>query len=82
MAIYMQQLLKKAGQNIPTSKPNLEINLDHPVIERLKNENDENEFNEWVYLLFDQAILAEGGQLEDSAGFVRRMNNILLTFAQ
>ncbi len=82
MAIYMQQLLKKAGQNIPTSKPNLEINLDHPVIERLKNENDENEFNEWVYLLFDQAILAEGGQLEDSAGFVRRMNNILLTFAK
>ena len=82
LSLYMQQLLKQAGQEIPTSKPILEINLDHPVVKQMKSEKDEARFKEWSTLLLEEAILTEGGQLEDPAGFVHRMNDIMLALAE
>ncbi|WBS01276.1 molecular chaperone HtpG [Pseudoduganella sp. SL102] len=73
------RMLKAAGQNAPESKPILEINPNHPLVTRLKYENEESgKFGDWSHLLFDQALLAEGGTLEDPAAFVRRMNEMLL----
>ena len=72
----LARLLKAAGQKVPDSKPILEINPEHPVVQRLKYE--EKRFNDWSAVLFDQALLAEGGQLEDPAAFVRRVNALLL----
>ncbi len=76
MALYMQHLLKQAGHEIPTSKPVLEVNPTHPMLTRMKLEPDEDRFQQWAQVLFDQAILAEGGQLEDPAGFVSRLNRL------
>jgi molecular chaperone HtpG len=69
-------MLKAAGQSVPTSKPILEINPKHPVVLRLKTE--EKKFDDWTAVLFDQALLAEGGQLDDPAGFVKRINSLML----
>lgn len=77
MSEHLKRMLKQAGQNAPESKPVLELNPDHPFIQRLKIET--SHFDEWVNVLFDQAVLAEGGQLDDPAGFVRRLNMLLLT---
>jgi molecular chaperone HtpG len=77
MSEHLKRMLKQAGQNAPDTKPILELNPEHPFIQRLKIET--NHFDEWVNVLFDQAVLAEGGQLEDPAGFVRRLNMLLLT---
>lgn len=77
MSEHLKRMLKQAGQNAPDTKPILELNPDHPFIQRLKIES--GHFDEWVNVLFDQAVLAEGGQLEDPAGFVRRLNMLLLT---
>jgi len=76
MALYMQHLLKQAGHEVPASKPVLEVNPNHPLITKMKLEPDEDRFNDWARLLFDQAVLAEGGQLEDPAGFVKRLNQL------
>jgi molecular chaperone HtpG len=81
MALYMQHLLKQAGHSMPASKPVLEINPTHPMIERMKDQIDEDRFADWTSLLFDQAILAEGGQLEDPAGFVSRLNELMFDMA-
>jgi molecular chaperone HtpG len=70
------RMLKAAGQNAPDMKPILEINPEHPLLSKLKD--DDQKFDEWTNLLFDQALLAEGGQLNDPAGFVKRMNHLLL----
>ena len=78
MALHMQQLMKQAGHAVPTAKPSLEINPEHPVLQRLEGESDEQRMKDWSQLLFDQALLAEGGQLEDAAGFVQRLNGILM----
>lgn len=77
MSEHLKRMLKQAGQNAPDSKPILELNPEHPLVQRLKIEKDH--FDEWVHVLFDQAQLAEGGQLEDPSGFVRRLNMLLLT---
>jgi molecular chaperone HtpG len=77
----LERMLKAAGQNVPSSKPVLEINLRHPLVQRLKDESDENRFTDWSHILFDQATLAEGGQLDDPAGFVKRLNELMLTLA-
>jgi molecular chaperone HtpG len=69
-------MLKAAGQSAPDSKPILEINPDHPLVQRLKYE--EAKFDDWAHILFDQALLAEGGALTDPSGFVRRLNDMLL----
>ncbi len=79
MALHMQQLLKQAGHDVPSSKPVLEINPEHAVVQRMDNEPDEDRFADWVSLLYDQAVLAEGGVLDDGAGFVRRLNDMLLS---
>lgn len=78
MALYMQQLMKQAGQEIPSSKPTLEINIEHPIYKKLQAEKDKGKFADWASLIFDQALLAEGGQLEDPSGFVKRMNKLML----
>ncbi len=72
----LARLLKAAGQKVPASQPILEINPDHPVVQRLKYEG--KGFDDWSAVLFDQALLAEGGQLEDPAAFVRRVNALML----
>ena len=76
MSATLERMLKQAGQNVPTRKPVLEINPDHPLVQRLKSED--GRFDDWSSLLFDQATLADGGKLEDPVGFVRRMNDLLL----
>lgn len=78
MALYMQQLMKQAGQEMPSSKPIFEINPTHPMLVKMEAETDDDRFAEWTSILFDQAILAEGGQLEDPAGFVSRLNKLML----
>jgi molecular chaperone HtpG len=72
----LMRMLKASGQNAPESKPILEINPDHPLVQRLKYE--EAKFDDWANILFDQAMLAEGGSLADPAGFVKRLNDMLL----
>ena len=78
MGMHLERLLKQAGQKVPTSKPILEVNAHHPLVQRLRNESDETRFGGWAQVLFDQALLAEGGQLEDPAGFVKRLNQLVL----
>lgn len=77
MALYMQHLMKQAGHELPTSKPVLEINPGHTLVRRMEEETAEDRFADWARILFDQAILAEGGQLEDPAAFVNRLNRMI-----
>jgi molecular chaperone HtpG len=81
MSTNLERMLKAAGQNLPVSRPVLEINPRHPIVQRLSDETDEDRFAAWSHILFDQATLAEGGQLDDPAGFVRRLNDVMLTLA-
>ena len=81
MSMNLERLLKAAGQKVPDSKPILEINPKHPIVQGLKYEGDEGRFADWSHILFDQALLAEGGQLEDPASFVKRLNEMLLRMA-
>ena len=78
MALHMQQLLKQAGHELPSTKPVLEVNPTHPILDLMDKEQDDERFGDWAHLLLDQALLADGGQLEDSAGFVKRMNEMFL----
>jgi molecular chaperone HtpG len=78
MAVHMQQMLKQAGHDVPASKPDLEINPGHMLVSRLKDEADEARFTSWSNVLLDQAMLSEGGQLEDPVAFVNRLNDLLL----
>jgi molecular chaperone HtpG len=78
MALYMQQLMKQAGHAMPSSKPILEINPTHPLLVRMESEADDEQFKDWASILFDQALLAEGGHLEDPAGFVHKLNALML----
>ena len=72
----LARILKAAGQKAPEMKPILEINPKHPAVQRLKYE--ETHFADWAHLLLEQATLAEGGTLEDPAGFVKRINALML----
>ncbi len=78
MASHMQRLLKQAGHEVPGSKPILEINPTHPLVQRIEAETDQARVDDLALLLLEQAQLAEGGQLEDPAAFVRRMNSLLV----
>jgi molecular chaperone HtpG len=83
MSGHLARLLKAAGQNAPASAPLLELNPHHPLVLRLRDEAaDSPRFSDWAHLLFEQALLAEGGQLEDPAAFVRRVNGLLLDAAR
>jgi molecular chaperone HtpG len=75
---HLERLLKAAGQSVPVVKPILEINPSHPLLERLKGLQDETKLQEWSQLLFEQSLLAEGGTLQDPAGFVKRLNQLML----
>lgn len=79
MGLEMQRILQAAGQSIPDSKPIFEINPEHPLIKRLHGIQDDSQFSDWVNVLFDQSVLAEGGQLDNPADFISRMNKLLLT---
>jgi molecular chaperone HtpG len=81
MSTHLERLLKSAGQKVSAGRPVLEINGRHPLLQRLKRETDGPRFADWSHVLFDQALLAEGGQLEDPADFVRRLNELLLGLA-
>jgi molecular chaperone HtpG len=74
----LERMLKAAGQQVNASKPILEVNPTHPLLEKLKAGVAESEFEDWSHLLFEQSLLAEGGQLEDPAGFVKRLNALIL----
>ncbi len=78
MSGHLQRLLKAAGQKAPTAKPILELNPHHPLVQRLKDEPQETRVKDWLELLVDQAVLAEGGQLDDPGAFVKRLNGMLL----
>ena len=77
MSMHMQKILKTAGHAMPAAKPTLEINPDHALIKRLRDEKDDAQFTDWTRLLFEQAILAEGGELPDPHAFISRMNKML-----
>jgi molecular chaperone HtpG len=77
MSGNLERLLKQAGQKVTPTKPILEINPHHPMVARLKTE--ETHFEDWSHILFDQALLAEGGHPEDPAAFVKRLNELLLS---
>jgi molecular chaperone HtpG len=83
MSGNLMRMLKAAGQSAPASKPILEINPNHPLVQRLKYENTDvgSKFSDWSHILFDQAMLAEGGNLVNPAAFVKRVNDMLLNQA-
>ena len=74
MALHMQRLLKAAGHDVPSAAPTLEINPSHPLLQRYERDGNDD----LAVLLFEQAQLAEGAALDDPAGFVKRMNSLLL----
>ncbi len=76
MSAHLARMLKQLGQSAPESKPILEVNVGHPLLKRLETE-PEDRFGELAHLLLDQAVLLDGGQLADPAGFVRRMNGLM-----
>ncbi|MBT8049468.1 MAG: molecular chaperone HtpG [Xanthomonadales bacterium] len=78
MALHLQRLLEQAGQDVPDSRPVLELNPGHPLVDRLGAEQEEQRFSDLALVLFEQALLSEGASLEDPADFVRRVNALLL----
>lgn len=81
MGAQMRRLLESAGQKVPESKPTIEINPDHPLVQKLDQESDEARFEDLARVLFEQAHLAEGGTLSDPAAYVGRLNKLLLELA-
>jgi molecular chaperone HtpG len=81
MGAQMRRIMEAAGQPVPESKPILEVNPIHPLLEMLDQEPDEDRFADLASVVFDQANLAEGGQLEDPAAYVSRLNKLLLTLS-
>jgi molecular chaperone HtpG len=82
MGAQMRRIMEAAGQPVPESKPILEINPAHPLVKMLDEEADEDRFADLGHILFDQASLAEGGQLDDPAAYVSRLNKLLLQLAR
>lgn len=81
MGANLQRMLKQLGQEAPATKPIFELNLQHPLVEKLDQEPDEDRFADLSRVLLDQATLAEGGQLEDPAAFVHRLNKLMLSLS-
>ncbi|MGE3772612.1 MAG: molecular chaperone HtpG [Gammaproteobacteria bacterium] len=81
MSANLQRILRAAGQEVPPEQRVLEVNLGHPLLQRLDGEQDEDRFAELALVLFEQAVLAEGGRLEDPAAFVGRVNRLLAAAA-
>jgi len=82
MGAQMRRILEQAGQAMPESKPILELNPEHSLVQKLDQESDEDRFSDLVEILFDQSTLAEGGQLEDPAAYVHRLNKLLLELSK
>ena len=82
MSGNLERILKQAGQEVPSSKPILELNPEHPLLLKLKDEQDDTRFADLAHVLFDQALLSEGGQLDDPASFVKRLNELLLSMSK
>ena len=82
MSRHLERILDAAGQQVTAARPTLEINPDHPMVTRLAQEADAARRQDWAELIFDQAMLSEGGKLEDPAAFVRRMNELIVSLAQ
>nr|WP_185236254.1 molecular chaperone HtpG [Teredinibacter franksiae] len=78
MGAQMRRLLESAGQDVPESKPSIEINPEHPLVQKMDKETDEDRFADFAHVLFDQANLAEGGSLQDPAAYVQRLNKLLM----
>ncbi|PJD94514.1 MAG: molecular chaperone HtpG [Legionella sp.] len=78
MGLEMQRILQSAGQQVPANKPVFEINPEHLLIKRLHDIQDDSQFELWVVMLFEQAVLAEGGQLDNPADFISRVNKLLI----
>ena len=81
MSANLERVLRAAGQAVPNVPLVLEINPAHPIVARLKDETDDARFKDWSHILFDQALLAEGGRLDEPAGFVKRLNELMLALA-
>ncbi|MGY8815422.1 MAG: molecular chaperone HtpG [Gammaproteobacteria bacterium] len=82
MGRQLQQILKASGQSLPETKPILEINPDHPLVLMLEEKLEDKRFDDWSHILFDQALLSEGGKLSDPAGFVKRLNAIFMEMGE
>ena len=78
MGAQMRKIMQASGQEIPETKPIFEINPEHPLLSKLNQESDEERFSDLVTILFGQASLAEGGQLEDPGEFSSKINKLLL----
>lgn len=78
MGAQMRRMMEAAGQALPESKPTMEINIEHPLLQRLDQEADEDRFADLSQILLDQAFLAEGSALEDPASYVARLNKLLV----
>ena len=81
MSRHLERILDAAGQKVDSARPILEINPDHPMVARLAAETEASRQADWANLIFDQALLSEGGRLEDPAAFVRRMNELIVALA-
>ena len=79
LGAQMRRILEAAGQKVPVAKPVLEINVTHPLLQRIESTAEATAFDDLTMLLFDQATLADGGQLAEPAAFVQRLNRLLLT---
>lgn len=75
MSTQLARMLKQAGQDAPETKPILEVNADHPLVKKLV---DSTHFDDLAHILFDQALLAEGGLPDDPAAYVKRVNSLLV----
>ncbi|NNE37912.1 MAG: molecular chaperone HtpG, partial [Gammaproteobacteria bacterium] len=82
MGRHLQQILQASGQQMPEMKPILEINPSHPLVMMLEDSLDSNQIDDWSHILFDQALLSEGGKLEDPATFVKRLNAIFMEMGE
>ncbi|MCB1853204.1 MAG: molecular chaperone HtpG, partial [Gammaproteobacteria bacterium] len=81
MSANLQRVLKQLGQTTPETKPILEVNPDHPLVVKMDQGSDEDVFAELAKILFDQATLSEGGQLDDPAAFVHRLNKLIMSLS-
>ena len=81
MSAHLARMLKEAGQAAPDDKPTLEINPTHPLVKKLETESEGERFDDWASIVLDQAILAEGGKLDDPGSFVQKLNKMVLDIA-
>ena len=82
MSMNLSRMLKAAGQEVPAVEPILEINVNHPIVKKMADEKDKDRFSDWSSIVLDQAMLSDGGTLEDPATFVVKLNNLILDLSQ